>query len=203
MSAFDYETRYINRVCKTLDDKKFKNLDEAYSTIPDFKEHIDHIGIDKFNMMKTLEGLMSYVGKHAAGIVICNRPIDDVVPCMRDSDTGDLMTQWHKDLLEEVGVYKFDFLGLKTLTILRKTIEQIKKNHGIEINLDEIDLNDPGIYSVLNSLDLCGIFQFDAPAGKQTIERIKPTCFEDIIAAEALCRPGVKKLICTLKTEGI
>ncbi len=193
LSAFDYETRYINRVCKTLDDKKIKNLDEAYATIPEFKEHIDHIGIDKFNMMKTLEGLMSYVGKHAAGIVICNRPIDDVVPCMRDSDTGDLMTQWHKDLLEEVGVYKFDFLGLKTLTILRKTIEQIKKNHGIEINLDEIDLNDPGIYSVLNSLDLCGIFQFDAPAGKQTIERIKPTCFEDIVAAEALCRPGVKE----------
>ena len=54
-------------------------------------------------------------------------------------------------------------------------------------------MNDPGIYSVLNSLDLCGIFQFDAPAGKQTIERIKPTCFEDIVAAEALCRPGVKE----------
>lgn len=193
LSAFDYEQRYINQICKTLEGNEFDTLQEAYDTIPDFQQHMDVIGADKFKMMQTLEGLMSYVGKHAAGVAICDRPIDDYVPCMRDSDTGDLMTQWHKKLLEKVGVYKFDFLGLKTLTILKKTVENIQRNHGVLVDLDNIDFDDPGIYSILNSLDLCGIFQFDAPAGKQTIAQIKPTCFDDIIAAEALCRPGVKE----------
>ena len=90
-------------------------------------------------------------------------------------------------------MYKFDFLGLKTLTVLRKTVEQIKRNYNINIDLNSINLDNPGIYSVLNSLDLCGIFQFDAPAGKQTVARIKPKIFNDIIAAEALCRPGVRE----------
>jgi DNA polymerase-3 subunit alpha len=72
-------------------------------------------------------------------------------------------------------------------------VENIKKTQGIDIDLDSINVEDKGIYKILNSSDLSGVFQFDAPAGKQTIERIKPTCFNDIIAGEALCRPGVKE----------
>ncbi len=192
MTAYDFEQRYINMVCKTLSDRQFDNLQGAYGTIPEFKTYMDTMP-EKFSIMKTLEGLMSYVGKHAAGIAISDKPIDDNVPCMRDSDTGDMMTQWHKKLLEKVGVYKFDFLGLKTLTILRKTLESIKANHDVVIDLDSIDLADTGIYNVLNSGDLCGVFQFDAPSGKQTINKIKPQTFDDIIAAEALCRPGVRE----------
>jgi DNA polymerase-3 subunit alpha len=193
LSVYDYDMQYINKICKTIPDDLGINLIDAYNKSDEFHSYMAQHN-DLFQQMLTLEGLMSHVSKHAAGIVICSKPIADVVPCMTDSEDRSMyVTQWHKKILEDVGVYKFDFLGLKTLTLIRKTIENIKLYRNIEVNIDDIPLDDTGIYSVLNSGDLSGVFQFDAPAGRQTIGKIKPTEFNDIVAAEALCRPGVKE----------
>jgi DNA polymerase-3 subunit alpha len=193
LGTYDYDQKYINQIAKTIPDELNITLKKAYDQSEEFRHYMD-LHREEYEVMLQLEGLMSHISKHAAGIAICSKPIDEVIPCMSDSeDRTMLMSQWHKKIIEEIGIYKFDFLGLKTLTLIRKTVEAVKRNHNIDIDIDKIDLSDPIIYQVLNSGDLSGVFQFDAPAGKQTIEAIKPTCFDDVIAGEALCRPGVKE----------
>jgi DNA polymerase-3 subunit alpha len=193
LTAYGFEMPYINRINKSIPDDLNMTIQKAYDTSQEFKDYmIKHN--EQFNVMLRLQGLTDHISRHAAGIAICNQKIDEVIPCMADSEDKTMFkTQWHKKILEKVGIYKFDILGLKTLSILIKCVENIKKTQGIDIDLDSINVEDKGIYKILNSSDLSGVFQFDAPAGKQTIERIKPTCFNDIIAGEALCRPGVKE----------
>jgi DNA polymerase-3 subunit alpha len=191
-SAYDMPMRGISQIIKTIPND-VKTLQEAYDKSKEFKDNMD-MYVDEFNIMLQLEGLMSHISKHAAGVAICSKPIKDVIPCMSDSeDRSMLMSQWEKKTLEKVGVYKFDFLGIKTLTLMRRTVELIKKNYNIDVDLDKIDVNDRCIYEQLNSFDLSGVFQFAEPAGKQAIQQIKPKCFNDVVAAEALCRPGVKE----------
>lgn len=203
LSAFDFQQTYINQIAKTINDDS-RSLKEAYENSPSFKSFMDKHS-KQYKIMQDLEGLMSHISTHAAGIVISPVDLDEVIPVMRDSeDHSMLKTQWHKKILESIGLLKFDFLGLKTLTIISNAVKNIKKNHGVNIDIDKIDFEDEKIYEVLNSGDLSGIFQFDAPAGKQTIEAIKPKTFEEIVAGEALCRPGVKeKDLYLAKTQNI
>lgn len=203
LSVYDYPQKYINQITKPIDNS-LKTLEEAYAMTPSFREQMD-ANQEQYKVMQDLEGLMSHVSTHAAGIVISPIPLDEVMPVMRDSDDHTMLkTQWSKKPLEKLGALKFDFLGLKTLTIIADTIKSIKKNYNVDLNIDDIDYNDPKIYEVLNSGDLCGIFQFSEPSGKQAIQAIQPTTFEDIVAGEALCRPGVKeKDLYLAKTQNI
>lgn len=193
LSTYGFEQHYINKICNSIPDVLGITLEKAYNASPEFKNYMDKHKI-QYEVMKTLEGLMSHVSQHAAGIVICNQPITDVVPCMTVSDDRSmLVTQWHKKILEKLGFFKFDFLALKTLTLIDNTIKRIKENYGIDIDLEKIDLEDKTIYRVLNSGDLSGVFQMSEPAGQQIIEKIKPNFFNDVVAANALMRPGVKE----------
>lgn len=204
MGAFDYEQAYINRICKTIPKVLGITVEEAYNTSVQFKDYMDKHS-KEYEIIKSLEGIMSYLSKHAAGIVISPKPLDEVIPVMRDEDDNTMLkSQYDKYKIAEVGLYKFDFLGIKTLTIMKETMKAVKKNYGVDIDLSAIDMEDPIIYEVLNSGDLAGIFQFDAPAGKQTIEAIKPTTFNDIVAGTSICRPGVKEreLYIKNKTNG-
>jgi DNA polymerase-3 subunit alpha len=193
LSAYGFEQKYINKICNSIPDLLGITLQRAYDSSEEFKGYmIKHS--EQYKVMQTLEGLMSHVSQHAAGIVICNQPITDVVPCMTVADDRTMyVTQWHKKILEKLGFFKFDFLALKTLTLIDDTVRRIKENHNVEIELDKINLEDKVIYQVLNSGDLSGIFQMSEPAGQQIMERIKPTTFNDVVAGNALCRPGVKE----------
>jgi DNA polymerase-3 subunit alpha len=192
LSAYGYDMKVINHIAKTVPDK-VDSIKTCMEAIPEFMFAMK--GKEKeYQDMLTLEGLMSHTSMHAAGVAIANQPIYNIVPCMTSSeDRTMLITQWHKKLLELVGVFKFDILGLKTLTVLDMTRKLIKKNKGIDISLSDIDINDPRIYAFLREGHLAGVFQFDAPAGKQALEKIQVTCFNDVVAGESLCRPGVKE----------
>jgi DNA polymerase-3 subunit alpha len=205
LSAYGFEQHYINKICKSIPDLLGISLKQAYDSSEEFKGYMNKHN-EQYEVMQTLEGLMSHISQHAAGIVICNKPICDVVPCMTVGDDREmLITQWHKKILEKLGFFKFDFLALKTLTLIDDTIKRIKENYGVDIDLEKIDLKDRMIYQVLNSGDLSGVFQMSEPAGQQIIERIKPNSFNDIVAANALCRPGVKErdLYVNNKSSGV
>lgn len=193
LTAYGYEQRYINNITKMIPDDVGITLEEAASASDDFNAFVGKHPTEWHDMLG-LEGMLSYCGTHAAGVVISPKPVASIIPCMSDSDDRTaLVSQFDKKEVEKVGLYKFDFLGLKTLTILRKTIENVKRTRDIDVNLKDIDVTDPRLYVLLNSGNLKGIFQFNAPAGEQIINQVKPECFEDVVACEALCRPGVKE----------
>ena len=144
-----------------------------------------------------LEGIVRNVGKHAGGIVIAPGKITDFCPIYIDQESNSSMTQLDKDDIETIGLVKFDFLGLRTLTVIDNTLEQINKfyetKYGKKLDLQEIDLSDPSVYELLSRGDTLAVFQLESPGMRELIRRLKPTKFEEIVALLALYRPGPLK----------
>ncbi len=192
LSTYDVEQRIITRLSKLVVEDTMSFL-EALGASPELNSYMEQNPNIRRDIV-ALEGLMSHESKHAAGVVISPKPLDNILPVKRDSDDHTMLKcQFHKKIIEKLGLVKFDLLGLKTLSLLDDCLKLIKKNHNICIDLDDIDMEDPGIYEVMNSGELLGIFQFEGAAGKQAIEKIRPDNFNHLIAANALCRPGVKE----------
>lgn len=137
----------------------------------------------------TLEGMARNSSLHAAGVVIAPGDINDYVPLYKSGDSG-LATQYTMKDLEDAGLLKMDFLGLRTLSIIDNTLEQIKRNHGIEIDLDTIDLEDKETYEMLGKGKTQAVFQFESGKMQESLIKLKPTDLEDLIAMNALYRPG-------------
>ncbi len=140
---------------------------------------------------KSLEGLNRNLGMHAAGVVIAQKPLWEHVPVFKDrkGDGEVLITQFAKDEVEAAGLVKFDFLGLKTLTVIDHALRMIRANHG-ELDITSIALDDPQVYQLLTSGETDGVFQVESDGFKELMKKLKPDRFEDIIAAVALYRPG-------------
>ncbi len=136
-----------------------------------------------------LEGLTRHASKHAAGIVISGQSLMDLIPLMIDKDQN-IITQFSMHHLEEFGLIKYDFLGLETLTFISEVQTKIEKSRGIQINLSKIPLDDPAVYNLLSSGDTLGVFQLESSGIRELLKKIKPTCFNDLIAILALYRPG-------------
>jgi DNA polymerase-3 subunit alpha len=136
-----------------------------------------------------LEGLARHVSKHAAGIVISDRPLVEDVPLFVDKD-GTVITQFSGPDVEAIGLIKFDFLGLKTLTLIADAVRRVKVTSGRDVNMTELPLNDPAPYRLITRGDTVGIFQLESGGMRKLLTRMKPNCFEDLIAALALYRPG-------------
>ena len=156
---------------------KFKQLAEEK---PEYKELL--------GIATALEGLHRNAGMHAAGIVIADSPLWDHVPCYRGQD-GEIVTQFAKDEVEEAGLVKFDFLGLKTLTVIDIAVKMVKKERP-DFDLRRIPLGDASVYRLISEGDTTGVFQLESSGFKELLKKLKPDCFEDIIAAGALYRPG-------------
>ncbi len=139
-----------------------------------------------------LEGLTRHTSLHAAGVVIAPKPIHELVPLYYDKD-GECATQFDMVKLEEVGLIKMDFLGLKTLTELDRIKKLIKERHGVEINLLSLPLDDPKVYELLREGDTTGVFQLESSGMKNLLKRLEPDNFDDIVAVLALYRPGPLK----------
>ena len=152
------------------------------------------------DLSERIEGLSRHASVHAAGIVIAPGPLDDYVPVctppQRESANGGgageevIITQYDMVGLEQVGMLKMDFLGLKTLTVLHDAVEMIRERHGTALDLDALDLDDPDTYALLRSNRTAGVFQFESPLGTDMLRQLKCDRFDDLVATNALIRPG-------------
>ena len=135
----------------------------------------------------TLEGMPRHASTHAAGVLITARPVTDYVPLQLNDDV--VTTQFPMGTLESLGLLKMDFLGLRTLTVIRDTLDLLRKD-GVELKPEEIPLDDPAVYEMISSGDTDGVFQLESSGMRLFLQSMKPACFEDIIAAISLYRPG-------------
>ena len=169
---------------KALD--KSKELRTAYEEDAQIKKLID--------MAKRLEGLPRHTSMHAAGVVISQKNVDEYVPLSRASD-GSITTQFTMTTLEELGLLKMDFLGLRTLTVIQKAVELAEKSSGKTIDIDHIDYNDKNVLDLIGSGKTEGIFQLESGGMKGFMKELKPQNLEDIIAGISLYRPGPMEFI--------
>ncbi|PRW62279.1 DNA polymerase III subunit alpha [Actinopolyspora mortivallis] len=142
-----------------------------------------------FNTARGLEGLIRNAGVHACAYILSSEPLLDVLPLWMRED-GAIITGWDYPACEEIGLLKMDFLGLSTLTIIEDAIRAVQKNHGIEINLDTLGLDDPETYELLSRGDTLGVFQLDGGGMRTLLKAMSPSHFGDVSAALALYRPG-------------
>ncbi|MCI8511800.1 MAG: DNA polymerase III subunit alpha, partial [Lachnospiraceae bacterium] len=140
-------------------------------------------------MSMRLEGLPRHTSMHAAGVVISRTAVDEYVPLSRGSD-GTITTQFTMTTLEELGLLKMDFLGLRTLTVIKDAVEMVEKNHGVKLDLNEIDYDDQKVMEALGTGRNEGVFQLESGGFKSFMKELKPTGLEDIIAGISLYRPG-------------
>ncbi|MBI2341953.1 MAG: DNA polymerase III subunit alpha, partial [Deltaproteobacteria bacterium] len=138
---------------------------------------------------KGLEGFPRHASTHAAGVVMSDQPLDMFLP-LYVGQHDEIITQFDMKAVEKIGLIKFDFLGLKTLTVMDDAIKMIKKRHAAEINLSKLQLNDKLVYKRLSEGETPGIFQLESSGMTDLVMKLKPTCFEDIVALVALFRPG-------------
>lgn len=180
-------------------DKNGKLVEGAIQKEPKIAELIktDALANQIWKYANDLEGLNRNAGMHAAGVVINNDELWNKAPLFRQSNSeeGHYITQYTKDFLEDVDLIKFDFLGLKTLTVIKNALILIKRNHGKEILWEEIDINDKASYDLIQSGKTLGVFQIESGGMQELGVKLKPDCFEDIIAMIALFRPGPMELI--------
>jgi DNA polymerase-3 subunit alpha len=137
-----------------------------------------------------LEGLTRHASKHAAGVVIAPEPLKKMLPLYVPSKTNELVTQYAMTELESVGFLKMDFLGLKNLTVIERTLKAIEKNHSVKIDLDTMSMNDQKAFDLLRAGETAGIFQFESEGIREVLRKLQPDKFEDLIAVNALYRPG-------------
>jgi len=156
---------------------------------------VDDITGQTLNYAKTLEGSVRNTGVHACGIIISPDDITNYVPVCTSKDSDLLLTQFDNKVVEDAGLLKMDFLGLKTLTIIKDAIALIKENYGIEIDPDEIPLDDEKTYELYQRGETNGTFQFESAGMQKHLKNLKPTDIEDLIAMNALYRPGPMQFI--------
>ncbi len=181
----------VDRIAKLIPGTLNIGLEEALEKEPQLKELIrkDSKVASLFKIARSLEGLTRHASTHAAGVVISNRPLMDYLPLYRGQD-GEVVTQYAMKEVEAIGLVKFDFLGLKTLTMVNHAIELIKSTRGLPIDLSQIPLDDPKVFASLGAGSNLGIFQLESSGMRDLLTKLKPESFKDIIALVALYRPG-------------
>lgn len=192
--VLDISLQDVDEFIKLVPEELKITLDEAYEKEPKIKEFIEKHpkGKELWEYAKALEGLNRNAGMHAAGLVISNESLWNKTPLFRQSknDERHLITQYSKDHLEDVDLIKFDFLGLKTLTLIHNAIKLIKERYDKDIVWESIDVNDSKVYKTIQSGNTLGIFQIESDGMQSLNARLKPENFEDLIAVLALYRPG-------------
>jgi DNA polymerase-3 subunit alpha len=141
------------------------------------------------DIAETIEGLLRNASTHAAGVVIADRPLTELVPLYRDPRSDMPATQYNMKWVEPAGLVKFDFLGLKTLTVIQNAVDLLKLR-GIEVDISAIPLDDPATYQLYSRADTVGVFQVEGQGMRDALRQLHPTCIEDIVALVALYRPG-------------
>ena len=190
--AMDMPYAEVDSIAKMIPFKPGKpmTVSLALEMNPDLKARYDQDEKVReiIDIANQLEGNPRHASTHAAGVVISKEPITEYVPVQKTE--GGIVTQFTMTLLEELGLLKMDFLGLRTLTVIRDTLELIKENHGKDIEIEQLDLDDKKVYKMIAEGKTEGIFQMESPGMTRFMTEFEPDCFEDIIAGIALYRPG-------------
>ncbi len=171
-------------------------LAKAIEDEPRLKELYEGPYRELLDIAMTLEGLNRHAGTHAAGVVIGEKPLWEYVPCFRPAgqETETIATQFNMTDVEKVGLVKFDFLGLKTLTVIKTAVDLInaerEREGGEKLDIALLPLDDAAVYAMISRADVTGVFQLESSGFRDLLKKLKPDCFEDIVAAGALYRPG-------------
>ena len=184
---------YVDKICKLVPKNPANpvTLGQAIDGEPQLQQMRDDdpVVAQMMDIALKLEGLYRNASTHAAGVVIGDRPLVELVPLYRDPDAALPATQFNMKTVEIAGLVKFDFLGLKTLDVLQQTVELIQQS-GTAIDLAQLPLDDPKVYALLSKGDTTGVFQLESSGMRDVLRKLKPTRFEEIIALVALYRPG-------------
>ena len=182
----------VDRIAKLVPPTLNITLKEALAGEPKLKKLVDEDPrvAELMDAAIALEGLPRHASTHAAGVVISNLPLVEYLPLYKGTKDEVVTTQFSMKDVERIGLVKFDFLGLKTLTVIDKALKHIKASRGDELDIDSIPLDDDETYALVASGCSNGIFQLESSGMKELLRKLKPTCFEDLIAAVALYRPG-------------
>lgn len=183
----------VDRICKLIPQNPANpvTLEEAITKEVQLQQmekddpQVRHL----LSLGRQLEGLYRHASTHAAGVVIAGKPLEDQVPLYQDPRAALPATQFNMKYVEQAGLIKFDFLGLKTLTVLQHTVDLLKQR-GIDVNLSAIPLDDAPTFALLNRLEVVGVFQVESGGMRDVLRRLRPERFEELIALVALYRPG-------------
>ncbi len=188
--AMNYSYAEVDRIAKMIPTMLGITIEKALDLNPELK-----LAYDTDERVKTLidvsmdlEGLPRHSSTHAAGVVIASKPLVEYVPLQKNDEM--IVTQFGMNTLEELGLLKMDFLGLRTLTVMNDAIKMIKENRGTDVDLDKIDFEDEEIYKMIGEGNTAGVFQLESPGMTSFMKELKPDSFEDIIAGISLYRPG-------------
>ncbi len=198
--ALDIPLGEVDKVARLVPGGPGAKLEDALSGVAELRQMYE--GIDYVRQLidtaKVVEGVSRHASTHAAGVVVTDLPLVEYTPlhrATRGSDDGLPVTQYTMDVLEDTGLLKVDFLGLSTLTVLRKAVDLVKERHGIAFTQDNIPLDDPKTYQLLSSGEVAGIFQVESGGMRRVLTSMKPTQFDHIVAVLALYRPGPMEFI--------
>ncbi|OHB59936.1 MAG: DNA polymerase III subunit alpha [Planctomycetes bacterium RBG_13_46_10] len=186
-----------DRLAKLVPFSLDMTLDKALQSEPQLKEAYEKNEQTRkvIDICKKLEGLTRHASVHAAGVVIADEPLTNFVPLYKASGSDDIITQYEGPMVEKVGLLKMDFLGLKTLSVLERARQLVRDIHGVDINLEKLDLTDPKVFQLFSAGKTKGVFQFESGGMQSMLVKMKPDRLEDLIAANALYRPGPMILI--------
>jgi DNA polymerase-3 subunit alpha len=189
--ALDIPFAEVDKIAKLVPDELGTKLEKAIEDVPKLQQlhESDPIVRELLDVAMRLEGLSRHASTHAAGVVITPEPVTEYAPLFK-SNKDEITTQWAKDEVEEVGLLKMDFLGLKTLTLLHDTLESIRAAGLEPPDIDHLPLDDAKTYELFGRGDTSGVFQFESSGMRDILRRMKPERFEDLIALNALYRPG-------------
>ncbi len=180
-----------DKIAKLIPEGINISLDEAVDAEPQLKAMEEGTDDEKrlLRISRSLEGLTRHASTHASGIVISDRPLVEYLPLFKGPN-GEIMTQYTMDQVAQLGLIKFDFLGLKTLTVIQDTVNLIEKTTGQAITLDEIEMGDNKTFQLISEGKTTGVFQLESTGMKELLRNLKPGVFEDLVASVALYRPG-------------
>ncbi|HPT90659.1 MAG TPA: DNA polymerase III subunit alpha [Acetivibrio sp.] len=188
--ALDMPYGDVDVIAKMIPFQPGMSIDKALELNPELKQQYeeDEKVRELINTARLLEGMPRHASTHAAGVVISKDPLTEYVPLQKSE--GSVTTQFTMGLLEELGLLKMDFLGLRTLTVIRDAVNLIKKNHGREIGINELKMDDPKVFKLIGEGKTSGVFQLESAGMTQFMKELQPSSFEDIIAGISLYRPG-------------
>ena len=189
--VMDLPYAYVDSLAKMIPNELNITIDRALQINPELRKlyETDEQVKNLIDMSRRLEGLPRHTSMHAAGVVICSRPAEELVPLSRGAD-GSITTQFTMTTIEELGLLKMDFLGLRTLTVLRDAVALIEKSKGVHIDIDHIDFDDKKVLASIGTGKTDGVFQLESGGMKNFMKELKPENLEDIIAGISLYRPG-------------
>jgi len=185
-----------DQLAKMIPEEPGMTLDRALERNPEFKSAVERNENARRIMQyaRTLEGLPRNPGTHAAGVVIAEKPLDQIIPLSRDKDK-EVITQFEMKPLEEVGLLKLDFLGLRTLTLIQESVDNIRRTREVELDVTQLPMDDKATFDLLNRGDTVGVFQVESKGMRDLLRRIGLAKFEDLIAMIALFRPGPMNML--------